>query len=436
MKATAQLRIEQQHLTSLRSRREKLHSKLGNAMAIVVANEVPRQFHRYGYRQSSSFYYLTGLPESDAIAVFTPAHPTMKSVLFLRERDATTELWNGPMLGVERATSELGFDAAFPLSALREKLPELMKFASAFYWDSDPTKFYAHELRELIYSSDPRRHGAEVNIDVEILVGELRLIKDEFECAQLQRANDIASRAHEAAMRRARPGLFEYQIQATLEAEMMERGALARGYTSIVAAGSNSCCLHYSQSTSQLEAGDLLLIDAGAECGFYTADITRTFPVGRNFSAEQRAVYEAVLDVQKQIIEMVKPGIRFPQLNERTIELTSAHLIRLGLLKGSLEEVIEKKTYQSFYPHGVSHWLGLDVHDVGKYKINNQGRIIEPGMCFTIEPGIYIQRDNETVPEVWRGIGVRIEDDVCVTESGVRNFTTCVKEIDALEALK
>lgn len=435
MKSSTRIRIEESHLSALKNRRQNFLKSLGNGIGIVTNHVVPDAFHRFSYRPSSSFYYLTGLAEDSAVAVFAPNHPTEKCILFLRERDSAMELWNGPMAGLSGATDVLGFDAAYPLDTLAAKLPSYFKDVDSFYWNNDPRGFYSSVIFELIESSRARRQGADLNVDVEKMIGEQRLIKDEWEIEQLQIANDIASRAHEAAMRRAKPGLFEFQVQASLEGEMLEKGSLIRGYPCIVASGENACCLHYSLNNSRLDDGELMLIDAGTEHNFYTSDITRTFPVNGKFTAEQRAVYEVVLGVQNKIIELVKPGIRFQSLNEMTIELLSEGLIELGLLKASKAEVKEKELFRQFYPHGVSHWLGLDVHDVGKYRVQNQERQLEQGMCFTVEPGIYIQPDNMNVEERWRGIGVRIEDNLCVTKTGVRNFTSCVKSITDVESM-
>lgn len=435
MKSNTQFSIPTKFLEALKQRREKFLHRLGeNGLAIVSNHIVPPAFERYGFRSSSSFYYLTGLAEPDAIAVFCPSH-AQKSMLFVRERDASTELWNGPMAGIEGARDVLQFDGAYPLSEFNTIVAKLLQKVDPIYWDPSPHLFMNANIRELVEGSRTRRQGAWWHTDVETLIGELRLFKDDWECEQIQRANDIASRAHQAAMGAAKPGARENEIQAVLEGAMMALGAGQLGYTSIVGAGENACCLHYTLNASRLEENDLLLIDAGCESNYYTADITRTFPVSGKFSARQKDVYELVLATQKKIIEMVRPGIFFQSLNEKCIELLTDGLVQLKLISGARDEIIRNEGYKAFYPHGVSHWLGLDVHDVGRYKLEGNNRKIEAGMCFTVEPGIYIQPHNEGVSAEWRGIGVRIEDNILVTEKGYHNFTSCVKDVTDVEAM-
>jgi Xaa-Pro aminopeptidase len=278
-----------------------------------------------------------------------------------------------------------------------------------------------------------RRNGAEI-LNVRDVIHEMRLFKAEDEQEALRKANAIASRAHEAAMQFARAGASEFQVQAVLESVMLSAGSAQLGYPSIVASGANACCLHYNVNTCALAAGELLLIDAGCEWNFYTADITRTFPVSGQFTPEQRILYELVLDTQLKAIASVRPGAKWSELNESAGRILTSGLKDCGILKCSQEEAWEKKKYKEFFPHGLGHWLGMDVHDVGRYKIKNVERPFEPGMCLTIEPGLYIQPGSPDVDERWHGIGIRIEDNILVTAEGCENLTPCIKNTAEVEA--
>lgn len=447
MKSSARLQRNNEFLESLKRRHDKVCNAIKDSAAIFVSLDQSSNpaARRVGYRTSSTFHYLTGLNEPEAVVVFSPMHPAHKRVLFLRERDSFTELWNGPMLGVAGAVDVLGFDAAFPISQLSEKLPEYLKGARSFYWDNNPSLPYSNSLKQLIESSFTRIRGATLNTDTEALISEFRLIKDDWEVAQQQHASDISSRAFEHAMRFSKPGLFEYQVQAALEEKMLAAGSKWRGYESIVASGPNACCLHYCVNQSKLDSGDLLLIDAGTEVNGYTADITRTFPVGADFSPEQRLIYEMVLATQKDIISIIKPGVPYYKLSQMMIDLLTEKLAAEKIVKPSLTELREsRQTRNRYIPHNSGHFLGLDVHDVGRLLDANEswsqekpvGRPLEAGMALTVEPGLYFHPDDETVDARFRGIGIRIEDDILVTANGHHNFTTCAKEVDAIKALK
>lgn len=447
MKSSARVQRNDEFLKSLKRRRDAMCQAIPDSVAIFVSLDISPNpaARRVGYRTSSTFQYLTGLNEPEAVVVFSPTHPMHKSILFLRERDSFTELWNGPMLGVAGAIDVLGFDVAYPISTLAEKLPEYLKGARSFYWDNDSSLPYSALLKQMINNSYTRIRGAALHTDTESIVSELRITKDDWEIAQQQQAADISSRAFEHAIRFSKPDLFEYQIQAALEEKMHSAGSKWRGYESIVASGANACCLHYSINQSKLDAGDLLLIDAGAEVNGYTADITRTFPVGRDFSSQQRLVYEMVLSTQKEIISIIKPGVPFYKLNQMMIDLLTEKLASEKIIKWSLSELRESRQVRSRYiPHSSGHFLGLDVHDVGRLLDKNEpwindrptGRPLEAGMTLTVEPGLYFHPDDETVDVHFRGIGVRIEDDILVTANGHHNFTTCAKEVDAIRALK
>jgi Xaa-Pro aminopeptidase len=409
---------------------------IGNGIALVVSakpNSGPAGY-RAPFRQDSDFLYLTGCPETDALAVFIPQHPQHKTVLFLRDRDAASELWNGPMLGLEGAAEQLGFDLVLPLSEIDKKIPDWLTHADSIYWDASPELEFYERLRPILQGSRLRRNGAEI-LNVRDVIHEQRLFKDDLEIECLQRANDVASRAHELAMRVTRIGMFEYQVQAFLEMSMLMRGSSQLGYPSIVASGANACCLHYNRNNCQMAEGELLLIDAGCESNFYTADITRTWPVSGKFSGEQRALYDLVLDTQVRSIEMIRPGVKLTELNDFAGKNLAEGLIHLGIIKCGLEEALEKKRHKEFFPHGLGHFLGLDVHDVGRYRIKNVERPLEAGMCLTVEPGLYIQPSFPDVEPRWHGLGIRIEDNILVTRDGHRNFTNCTKKAEDIEAL-
>jgi Xaa-Pro aminopeptidase len=418
----------------LQNRRHALLASLGGGIAFVVSakENMGPAGDRAPYRPDSDFMYLTGCPEAHTVAVFIPQHPQYKTVLLIRESDPLTELWNGPMLGVSGAAEQLGFDLVLPLSELETKIPEWLSHADSIYWDSAPELEFYERLRPLLQGSRLRRSGAEI-LNVRDLIHEQRLFKDDSEIEELQKANDIASRAHELAMGVARPGMFEYQLQAVLEMSMRYAGSFQLGYPSIVAGGANSCCLHYNINNCQLESHDLVLIDAGCESSYYTADITRTWPVSGKFTAEQKALYEIVLESQRASIESIRPGVTLTELNDRAGRVLVEGLVHLGLLHCSVEEALEKKRHKEFFPHSLGHFLGLDVHDVGRYRIKNVERPLQEGMCLTIEPGLYVPPNCADVDSRWHGIGIRIEDNLLVTASGCRNFTRCAKSVADLE---
>lgn len=434
MKESSYFNPDPGFVQSLRNSRAKFLEKIEGGIAIVVSAQVPEASleSRNGYRQESNFFYLTGLAEAGSVAVFTPGHPTEKSVLFLAERDPLMELWTGPMLGTAGAVAKLGFDAAYDISQLRRKLSEFLQHADSIFWDAEPSRAFSGTVKEVVSGSRLRKQGAQVH-DPTLLIADLRLFKSEWEIEQIAQANKVTALAFEAAMRRTRPGLTEYQIQATLEFQMKEQGARSLGYPAIVASGSNSCCLHYSQNNAVLVSGDLLLIDAGCEWNAYTADVTRTFPVNGRFSEEQKVLYEAVLGAQEAAIAAIRPGVTLSELNSLAGDMLARSLVEAGVLPYSLAEVLDRNLHKDFFPHGLSHWLGLDVHDAGRYRIKNLERPLEEGMCLTVEPGLYVQLSQKGVEERWKGIGIRIEDDLLVTANGHRNLTTCIKSVADVE---
>ncbi|NNM81193.1 MAG: M24 family metallopeptidase [Burkholderiales bacterium] len=419
------------------SRRKRLLEKLGGVAIVPTAPHQQRnRDSHYPYRFDSHFYYLTGFPEPEAVLVMVGGE-NAKSMLFCRERDEEREIWDGHRFGPARAKEVFGFDETHPVSALEGMLPELLKDQPSVYHPlGADEKWDAKVLTALNAVRAQARSGVEApeNVaDIRCLVDEMRLFKDDYEISLMRRAAQIASNAHRIAMRTARPGAREYEVEAELFAEFRRSGAQAPSYTPIVAGGGNACILHYVENDEMLRAGELLLIDAGCELDGYASDITRTFPVGGKFSAAQKDVYEIVLEAQLAAISEVKPGSTWDSPHEAAVRVLATGLVDLGLCRGSVDSVVESGDYKRFYMHRTGHWLGLDVHDVGSYKSGGKWRALEPGMALTVEPGCYI-RPSESVPEAFWNIGIRIEDDVVVTRQGceILSFDApkTVKEIE------
>jgi Xaa-Pro aminopeptidase len=407
---------------------------------IVSAPEATRSNDtHYRYRQDSDFYYLTGFDEPEAIAVVAPSRAGEKFTLFVRPRDPEQETWVGRCAGVEGAKETHGADAAFPVAEFREKLAELLNGARNVYYRlgvrSDLDEALIKQIGEMRTRS--RQYTAPDSItDPSAILGEMRLVKSAEEIELMQRAADIAAEAHVEAMKTVRPGMMEYEIEALIEYHFRRSGASAPAYGSIVGGGANATVLHYVTNEDKLRDGDLLLVDAGAEFRGYASDITRTFPVNGHFTDAQRDIYDAVLAAQVACVEMVKPGVTMEDLNNHAVKLLTESMVRLALLEGDVEKLIEEKTYRRFFMHGIGHFLGLDVHDAGRYKLNGEARPLAPGIVITVEPGIYVAEDSENVPDKYRGIGVRIEDDVLVTPEGYRVLTTKVpKTVEEIEKL-
>lgn len=392
---------------------------ISSARAATRSNDT-----HYRYRQDSDFYYLTGFDEPEAIAVIAPAKE-QKYTLFVRPRDPEREIWDGRRAGVEGAKSEYGADEAFPINEFEEKISDYLNGANQLYYrigngNADLDEIIVNRLRRMRALERRGVRAPEAIIDTGTIIHELRLFKSVEEIELMQRAADIASEGHIAAMQAARAGMKEYEIEALIEYIFRKSGANSPAYTSIVGGGANATVLHYITNNDTLRDGDLLLIDAGAEYRGYASDITRTFPVNGRFTEAQRDIYNLVLEAQQACIEMVRPGTRTKEINQRATEILTAGMIRLGLLKGEQETLIKEEKYKQFYMHTIGHFLGLDVHDVGRYHIKDESRPLEPGMVMTIEPGIYISPATTDIPEKYLGIGVRIEDDVLVTQDGNR----------------
>lgn len=421
-------------------RRLRLAQEMQAGVAVVptAPERVRNRDSHYLYRFDSHFWYLTGFPEPDAVLVIV-AGAKPRSILFCRERSAEREIWDGTRFGPEAARERFGFDEAHSISALDEELPKLIADQPALYypvggdaaWDARAMK-WLNAVREKARSgvAAPERVH-----DVRALVDEMRLVKDESELATMRSAAGISAAAHRRAMQAARPGRFEHEIEAELLYEFRRRGAQFPAYWPIVASGPNACVLHYVANDAEFRDGDLLLIDAGCELQGYASDLTRTFPVNGRFTGPQRDAYELVLAAQAAAMGKVRAGNAWNEPHEAAVRVLAQGMIDLKLLTGSLDEVLEKETYKRFYMHRTGHWLGLDVHDAGDYKRSGQWRPLVPGMTLTVEPGIYI-RAGADVPEAMRDIGVRIEDDVLVTDGDCEVLTAeAPKRVDDIEAL-
>ncbi len=419
---------------------EHMNAQGGGVAIVSTAPEAVRNRDtHYPYRFDSYFYYLTGFKEPEAVLVLV-AGEQPRSILFCRPKDLTREIWDGYRMGPEAAPTALGVDEAFPIEALESALPDLIANQPALYASLGQRAGFdalvLGRLQQLREQSRAGRMPPPVIHDVFLLLDSMRLIKDDAELACMREAAKISAQAHVLAMQRTQPGMAEYQVQALIEQHFRQSGAEACAYPSIVAGGAHACVLHYVQNEQTLQAGDLLLIDAGCELAGYASDITRTFPVNGRFSPAQKAVYEIVLAAQTAAIAALKPGVSLDAYHQAAVEVLAQGMLDLGLLQGTLADALEQKTYQQFYMHRTGHWLGLDVHDVGSTKTaQNEWISLAPGMVLTVEPGCYI-RPAEGVPEAFWNIGIRIEDSVVITENGVENLTQAVpKSIADIEAL-
>ncbi len=422
----------------LKQRRRQLLTAV-NSDAVVFLASAPKQPRNgdvyYPYRQNSDFYYLTAFPEPDAIALLLPDAQGGKCILFNRPHDLEDSIWHGASIGQEGACEKYVVDDAHPIDQLEALLPDYIADRRHYYWLGSQNLVLLNRIKNVFTHLTKLTITEERIIDLTSVLHEMRLRKSSSELACLRQAATISSQAHRCAMRACRPGLYEYQLEAELLYAFYQAGSRACAYPSIVASGSNACTLHYTDNNRILASGDLVLIDAGCEYLFYASDITRCFPVNRRFSPEQKAIYDIVLQAQRTVIALIKPGITWNRLQACCTQTITEGLLELGLLNGKLSSLIEQNAYKKFYMHGCSHWLGLDVHDVGSYKWNKTWRALEKNMVFTVEPGIYIAANTPGVPEKWWNIGVRIEDDVCVTETSCEVFSDTPKEIQDIESL-
>lgn len=421
-------------------RRQELARRMGQGIAVIpTAPEHTRNRDaQYPYRFDSTFYYLTGFDEPEAVLVLISGD-SPSSILFCREKNIEREIWDGYRYGPEAARETFGFDAAYPIDTLAERLPELLADQPTLYFALGQDHDWDHTITDALNTvRDMARTGVSVPAeirDIRVITDEMRLYKDAAEIATMRRAAQISAGAHRRAMQVARPGMMEYQVEAELMYEFIRHGARFPAYTSIVATGANACVLHYVSNYAQLKEGDLLLIDAGCELDGYASDITRTFPVTGRFSPVQKDVYELVLASQQAAIDLVRPGVAWNDPHEAAVRVLAQGLIDFGLLQGSLDSVIENGDYRRFYMHRTGHWLGLDVHDVGEYKQAGEWRPLAPNMVLTVEPGLYI-RPADDIPEAFWNIGIRIEDDALVTDQGcdiiTRDTPKTVAEIEAV----
>jgi len=424
------------------ARRARIAERMdGGVMLLAAAPERPRTADiLYPYRQDSDFAYVTGFLEPDAVCVLAP-EAAEKFVLFVRPRDPEREIWIGSRAGVEGAVEEYGADAAFPIDELEKTLPRFLEKAPHAYHTvlrEDPLAGRLLALIRRAQEARPRTGTGPTAIrEPGDILHEMRLRKEPVELDAMRDAIAIACEAHREAMRSARPGMYEYEIEALVDFTFRRRGASGPAYPSIVATGRNATVLHYTDNDRRLGPNELLLIDAGAERAGYCADVTRTFPTGARYTPAQRDLYEAVLAAQLAAIAAVRPGTTLEAVHTVALRVLVEALIAHGILAGPVDEAIEKGTYRRFYMHRTSHWLGRDVHDVGRYAEGGAPRPLEPGMVLTVEPGLYIPANVEDVPAPFRGIGIRIEDDVLVTADGREVLSAAApKQVDEVEALR
>jgi Xaa-Pro aminopeptidase len=385
------------------------------------------------YRQDSDLFYLTGFPEPGTVLVLDAKEK--KSTMFVRPRDPERETWDGPRAGVDGVKEHYGADEAFTIDKVSEELPKLLQNRKRLYYRLGLNRQFDDKVLEAV---DRARARAKLGfswpveiVDPGTILHEMRLFKGPEDLAAMRRAAEITAEAHIRAMKATKPGMHEFQVEAMLLETFRTHGSERPAYGSIVGSGNNATILHYRQNNRKMEDGDLLLIDAGCEYDYYASDVTRTFPVGGKFNKQQQAIYELVLDAQEAGIEKTRKGNTLEQIHGTCVEVITRGLVKLGLLQGEVEQLIKDEAYKPFFMHKTSHWLGMDVHDVGNYYIGGKARPLEPGMVLTVEPGIYISKDNEKVPPEWRGIGVRIEDDILVTEGDPENLTASIpKKVD------
>ena len=411
-------------------RRTRVFTQMQPNSALLLFSEIEKRRNNdcsYPFRQDSYFWYLTGFNEPNAALLLLKTEQAEKAIIFLRPRDPLLETWNGRRLGVERAPQQLNVNDAYSIEGFATVLPKILKNLTALYY-----------VPEIHTWGDKLVTESAVNfneiLDWRPMLSEMRLIKSPNEIRLMQQAGQITALGHIKAMQTTRPNRFEYEIESDILHEFNRHCARFPSYNSIVAGGNNACILHYTENDRPLNDGDLVLIDAGCEFAMYAGDITRTFPVNGKFSQPQREIYELVLKAQKRAIELLIPGNSIKQANDEVIRIKTQGLVDLGILKGDVDTLIEQQAYRQFYMHGLGHWLGLDVHDVGSYGQDKQ-RILEIGMVITVEPGIYIAEDAD-VPEQYKGIGVRIEDNLLMTEYGNKILTAAApKEIADIENL-
>ncbi|MBL7716118.1 MAG: aminopeptidase P N-terminal domain-containing protein [Bdellovibrionales bacterium] len=426
-----------------KERRQKLMKSHPTAGFILPsAEEVLRNPDvPFPFRQESNFFYLSGFEEPESCLVLAPEGNSFKTILFVRKRDQEREMWDGERYGIDGALKVFGADEAYLISELDQRLPGILKNCEKVYYrmglNESQDRRMLSALETWRRSQGRSGTGLAPILDPSSAIGEMRLFKRPEEAQIMRKAGHYSAMAHLEAMKQTRPGMNEFEVEALIDYQFRKQGCQRVGYGSIVAGGRNSTCLHYRSNNEVLKDGDLLLIDAGGELDYYTADITRTFPVGKKFTDAQAKAYDLVLKSQKEAIAMTQPGVRMTDIHRRVCEILIEGCLSLGLLKGNAEEILRSNEYQRFYPHRTSHWLGMDVHDLGLYQLNGEPRRLEAGMVFTIEPGFYVQPTDKDAPAAFRNIGIRIEDDILVTDNGCEVLTKDVpKDREEIERIR
>ena len=426
--------------------REAFIEKMGPGGVAIFASNPPARWNHdteYIYRPDPNFYYLTGFEEPESICVIAPEHPKHQYVLFVRPKNKQAEIWNGKRVGIRDARRRYGADKAYPIEKFDEKIGEYLQNAERLYYtlgsnediDSEMLARFTRAVKSKVRGGK----GIDTLVDPSPILSEMRLIKNETELERMQMATEITVAGHVAAMKAVRPGLYEYQLESLVESTFRMNGAGGAAFPTIVASGGNATTLHYTTNACEIEDGNLVLLDAGAEYNRYCGDVTRTFPANGTFTEAQRDIYQIVLDAHYAIIDGIRPGVSIDEPHQKSIELLTEGMLSLGLLKKKkkIEKLIEDGAYRKFYMYRIGHMIGLDVHDVNSVReANGDYKTFQPGMIITIEPGLYVAEGTKGVPSKYLGIGVRIEDDILVTESGNENLTSGVpKEIDEVEAL-
>ena len=424
--------------------RKAFIEKMGRGGVAIFASKPPAAWNHdteYVYRPDPNFYYLTGFEEPESICVIAPDHPKHQYILFVRPKDKQAEIWNGKRVGVKDARKRYGADKAYSVEKFGEKIGKYLEGAERLYYTLGSNEDVDGEILSLFTGSVRSRirsgQGLDTLVDPSPILSELRLIKNETELQRIQMATEITVAGHVAAMKAVKPGIYEYDLEALVESTFRMNGAQGPAFPTIVASGGNATILHYTTNDCQIKDESLVLIDAGAEYERYSGDVTRTFPANGTFTEAQREIYQLVLDAHNAIIDAIRPGVSIDEPHQKSIELLTESMLSLGLLKGKTKKLIKKEAYREFYMYRIGHMLGLDVHDVNcVHDANGDFKTFQPGMVMTIEPGLYVADDTENVPPEYLGIGVRIEDDILITETGCEVLTDGVpKEIDAVEEL-
>ena len=423
-------------------RRSNLAHKVLDDSAIIIASASVKSRISdtdYAYRQDSNFYYLSGYEEPESLILIRPNHDNEKFIIFCRDRDPLKEQWDGFRSGQKGAVEDFGADKSLSITSVDSLMPELLEGAKNIYYSmSSPCGLDQRINTWVDQIRLNTRAGAEPPqnmLSLDSIIHEMRLLKSDEEIQVMKQAAEITTEAHIRAMKAVKPGMYEYQLEAEYLYAFNKNGARAPAYNSIVGGGNNACILHYVENNSELKDGDVVLVDAGCEYKYYASDVTRTFPVNGSFTEEQKQIYSIVLEAHRQSMGQLQPGNKWNLAHEKSVEVIVEGLINLGIIKSSKQEAIDKGEYSKFYMHRIGHWLGMDVHDVGSYKQDGDWRDLEPGMVMTIEPGIYILDSLEGVEDKWKGIGVRIEDDVLVTKEGFEVLTPDIpRSIEEVES--